>query len=65
MNLPTKNTRPFKVYIGSGEFLMCENICTAIPLHMQWLDMKIDLYVLPMKGAGILLGYNGYRNWGA
>ncbi|GKC58609.1 ty3-gypsy retrotransposon protein, partial [Tanacetum coccineum] len=56
MKLPVMDTKRFKVYIGSGETLLCENICGQVSLEMQGLCMKVDLYVLPMKGSDIVLG---------
>nr|GEY68970.1 hypothetical protein [Tanacetum cinerariifolium] len=33
--LPIKSTKAFKVYIGSGESLLCESVCSSVTLHMQ------------------------------
>nr|GEV94572.1 hypothetical protein [Tanacetum cinerariifolium] len=40
MKLPITDTKHFKVYIGSGETLLCENICGQVLLEMQGLSMK-------------------------
>ncbi|GKC96703.1 retrotransposon-related protein, partial [Tanacetum coccineum] len=50
-----QSTKVFKVYIGSGATLMCENVCPQVDLHLQGLDIKVDLYVLPMKGPDVVL----------
>ncbi|GKG28383.1 hypothetical protein Tco_0406710, partial [Tanacetum coccineum] len=47
-------TKAFKVYIGSGESLLCENVCSQVTLGMQGLSMEVDLYVLPMKGPDVV-----------
>ncbi|GJT60682.1 ty3-gypsy retrotransposon protein [Tanacetum coccineum] len=64
MKLPVTNTKRFKVYIGSGETLLCENICGQVSIEMQGLCMKVDLYVLPMKGPDIVLGIQWLQQLG-
>nr|GEV22667.1 retrotransposon-derived protein PEG10 [Tanacetum cinerariifolium] len=49
MKLAVCITKPFKVYIGSGETLLCENICSKVGINMQGIAMEVDLYVF-MKG---------------
>ncbi|GJW70089.1 transposon ty3-I gag-pol polyprotein [Tanacetum coccineum] len=61
MKLLVTDAKPFKVYIGSGETLLCENLCAQVSLKIQGLRMKIDLYVLPMKGPNIVLGDDSLR----
>nr|GEX19081.1 hypothetical protein [Tanacetum cinerariifolium] len=56
MHLPLQATKVFKVYIGSGESLLCERMCSQVTLRMQGLDVEVDLYVLPMKGPDMVLG---------
>ncbi|GKA26410.1 retrovirus-related pol polyprotein from transposon 297 family protein [Tanacetum coccineum] len=48
--LPTHFTKVFKVYIGRGETLLCENMCAHVASEIQGLRIKVDLYVLMMKG---------------
>ncbi|GKC52217.1 ty3-gypsy retrotransposon protein, partial [Tanacetum coccineum] len=55
MQLPVASTKAFKVYIGSGESLLCERVCSQITLCMQGLTIEVDLYVLPMKGPNVVL----------
>nr|GEW02049.1 RVP_2 domain-containing protein [Tanacetum cinerariifolium] len=56
MCLPVQPTKAFKVYIGSGETLLCENVCSHISLLMQGVAVDVDLYVLPMQGPDVVLG---------
>ncbi|GJV37722.1 ty3-gypsy retrotransposon protein [Tanacetum coccineum] len=56
MHVPITGTKPFKVYIGSGETLLCENMCAQVTIDIQGLRMDVDLYVLPRKGPDIELG---------
>ncbi|GJU65021.1 retrotransposon-related protein [Tanacetum coccineum] len=64
MKLPVTDTKRFKVYIGIGETLLCENLCGHVSLEMQGLCMKVDLYVLPMKGPDIVLGIQWLQQLG-
>ncbi|GJU05810.1 reverse transcriptase [Tanacetum coccineum] len=59
MCLPVQTTKAFKVYIGSGESLLCENMCSQVTLSMHGLIMEVDLYVLPMKGPDVVLEAEG------
>ncbi|GKE45203.1 retrotransposon-related protein, partial [Tanacetum coccineum] len=64
MCLPIKSTKAFKVYIGSGESLLCESVCSSITLHMKGVVIEVDLYVLPMQGPDVVLGFQWLRNLG-
>ncbi|GJR83935.1 retrotransposon-related protein [Tanacetum coccineum] len=64
MCLPIKSTKAFKVYIGSGESLLCESVCSSVTLHMQGVVMEVDLYVLPMQGPDVVLGIQWLQNLG-
>nr|GEV52537.1 hypothetical protein [Tanacetum cinerariifolium] len=57
-------TEAFKVYIGSGETLLCENVCSRVTLHMQGLEVEVDLYVLPMQGPDVVLGIHWLQKLG-
>ncbi|GJW83607.1 ty3-gypsy retrotransposon protein [Tanacetum coccineum] len=41
MCLPLEATKAFKVYIGSGETLLCENVCSWVTLYMQGLEVEV------------------------
>ncbi|GJS16374.1 ty3-gypsy retrotransposon protein [Tanacetum coccineum] len=64
MCLPVQMTKAFKVYIGSEEFLLCENVCSQTTLSMQGLTMEVDIYVLPMKGPALVLGIQWMQKLG-
>nr|GEY80729.1 retrotransposon-related protein [Tanacetum cinerariifolium] len=55
MKLPITTMKQFKVYIESGETLLCENLCLRVKLDIQGLSMEVDMYVLSMKGSDIML----------
>ncbi|GKA73965.1 ty3-gypsy retrotransposon protein, partial [Tanacetum coccineum] len=64
LRVPLQATKVFKVYIGSGETLMCESVCSQVTLHVQGLDLKVDLYVLPMRGPDVVLGIQWLQQLG-
>ncbi|GJU91825.1 retrotransposon-related protein [Tanacetum coccineum] len=64
MRLSLQSTKVFKVYIESGAALMCENVCPQVDLHLQGLDIKVDLYVLPMQGPDVVLGIQWLQQLG-
>nr|GEV85975.1 hypothetical protein [Tanacetum cinerariifolium] len=64
MGLPITTTKPFKVYIGSVESLLCESLCLHVSLQMQGLRIDVDLYVLPMKGPDVVLGIQWLQHLG-
>ncbi|GJY88752.1 major facilitator superfamily domain protein [Tanacetum coccineum] len=64
MKLAVSITKPFKVYIGSGETLLCENICSKVRINMQGLAMEVDLYVLHRKGPDVVLGIQWLQKLG-
>ncbi|GKD39189.1 ty3-gypsy retrotransposon protein [Tanacetum coccineum] len=64
MKLAVSITKPFKVYIGSGETLLCENICSKVGINMQGLAVEVDLYVLPRKGPDVVLGIQWLQKLG-
>ena len=54
----------FRVYMGSGQFLLCDSICMNIPLLLQGHEFIVDLYVLPICGLDIMLGMQWLRALG-
>ena len=49
-------TTPFRVYIGNCDFLLCTQFCQHVQLTLQGTEFPMDLFVLPIKGADIVLG---------
>ncbi|GJX45785.1 ty3-gypsy retrotransposon protein [Tanacetum coccineum] len=55
MCLPIQPTKVFKVYIGSGETLLCESVCSRVTLQMQALLEQdgvygmYELHALPLE----------------
>lgn len=46
----------FKVFIGSGEYLVCKEVCRQVSISIQNTDIVEDLFVLAMGGANVVLG---------
>ena len=46
----------FFVYIGNGQFLVCDQICAIVPLILYGHEFLVDLYVLPICRLDIVLG---------
>lgn len=46
---------PFKVFIGSREYLVCKDVCRQVEISLQNTLVTEDLFVLPMGGANIVL----------
>nr|GEU73638.1 hypothetical protein [Tanacetum cinerariifolium] len=46
MKLAVSITKPFKVYIESGETLLCENICSKVGINMQGLAVETMEFIL-------------------
>ena len=54
----------FRVYMGNGQFLLCDKICMDVPLMLQGHEFLVDLYVLPICGFDIVLGMQWLRTLG-
>lgn len=46
----------FRVFIGSGKFLVCKEVCRQVAMTIQNTAIVEDLFVLSMGGANIELG---------
>ena len=49
-------SKQFKVYIGNGDFLVCDSNCVEVKLCLQGHTFSIDLFILPIQGADVVLG---------
>ena len=56
MGLPIIPSKQFKVFIGNGDFLICDSKCVAVQLCIQGHKFVMDLFILPIQGADIVLG---------
>lgn len=56
LGIAIKALLEFRVFIGSGDFLTCMEICPQVPIKIQDTTILQDLYVLTMEGANVVLG---------
>jgi hypothetical protein len=52
LGLPTEPAHSFKVLVGNREVLNCSTMCPNIPLLLGSHEFQVDLFVLPLSGAG-------------
>nr|GEW83291.1 putative reverse transcriptase domain-containing protein [Tanacetum cinerariifolium] len=57
MHLQITGTKPFKVYIGGGETLLCENMCAQVTIDIEGLRMDVDFVCTSQEGSGYSIGY--------
>nr|GEZ65111.1 hypothetical protein [Tanacetum cinerariifolium] len=55
MKLPITTIKQFKEYIGSGETLLCENLCSRVKLDIQGLSMEVADYGIHPMGDAIYI----------
>ncbi|XP_043725548.1 uncharacterized protein LOC122672115 [Telopea speciosissima] len=55
---------PFPVMLGNGDLLMCSGVCKKVLLKLQHHKFELDLYVLPIKGAEVVLGVDWLETLG-
>lgn len=56
LGLPTSSSQPFSVLVGNGEGLHCSEMCPKVPLFLNNIRFDIDFFVLPIRGAEVVLG---------
>ncbi|GAV73411.1 RVP_2 domain-containing protein, partial [Cephalotus follicularis] len=64
LNMAVVPCKPFKVLVGNGEAISCSKQCKGIKLQLQDIDFVCDLYVLPLKGSDIVLGFEWLETLG-
>lgn len=64
LGLPIQPTTHFRVYIGNGDFLVCQLYCPQVNLTMQGYAFTLDLFVLPIEGPDVVLGIQWLQRLG-
>ncbi|XP_042032481.1 uncharacterized protein LOC121779227 [Salvia splendens] len=54
--LPLHKVRPFRVYVGNGESLLCSWVSKQTRIVIQKHVFLVDLHILPVHGPDIILG---------
>ena len=62
--LPSVSITPFKVFVGSGDFLWCNTMSIAISIIVQGTSFEIDLYHLEVTGADLVFGLAWLQSFG-
>lgn len=62
LKLPLTAIRPFRVYVGNGNSLLCSNLSKQSDLHIQGHSFLVDLHILPIHGPDIILGMAWLRS---
>lgn len=55
----------FRLFIGSGEYLICKEVCRRVSMTIQNTMIKEYLFVLSMGGANIVLGIQWLEKLGS
>ena len=64
MRLPVSGTPRFQVFIGNGDFLLCTQCCSSVPIALQGYKFTIDLFVLPIEEPYVVLGIQWLQSLG-
>ena len=64
LGLPFTSTVLFRVYISSGDYLVCKFQCPQVALCLQDYRFIIDLFLLPIQGPDVVLGIQWLQQLG-
>ena len=56
LGLTMQEIAPFRVYVGSGDSILCSYRCNQLPIQVQRYSFVVDFFVLDMQGADMVLG---------
>ncbi|XP_017438444.2 uncharacterized protein LOC108344526 [Vigna angularis] len=56
LDLPSIPYNPLTVMVGSGNLLRCDRLCLEVELKIQEHTLHVNFYILPLRGADIVLG---------
>ena len=52
--LPVSSISPFKVFVGSGDFIWCRVISHRVSIMIQGVSFMVDLHHLEISGADVV-----------
>nr|KYP50891.1 Transposon Ty3-G Gag-Pol polyprotein [Cajanus cajan] len=64
LHLSTQPTSPFKVMVGNGAHILCQDYCPQVAISFQKHTFQVPLYLLPIEGADVVLGLAWLRTLG-
>ncbi|XP_061367568.1 uncharacterized protein LOC133310624 [Gastrolobium bilobum] len=56
LQLPMSRVTRMKVFMGNGEYMICEKKCVNVSLLIQGLEFVVDLWVADLSGLSVILG---------
>lgn len=63
LELRVDNTRHFQVVVGNGNMMICQGVCSIVPLSLDSIAVRVDLYVISftvlMSCSGLTEGFRG------
>ncbi|KAL1564357.1 hypothetical protein AAHA92_06709 [Salvia divinorum] len=62
LKLPLTAVRPFQVYVGNGESLLCSYASIATQLQIQDEVFTVTLHILPIHGSDVILEMSWLRS---
>ena len=62
--LPVSSISPFKVFVGSGDFIWCQVISLGVPIMIQGVLFLVDLHHLEISGANVVFGVSWMKGLG-
>ncbi|VFQ64452.1 unnamed protein product [Cuscuta campestris] len=62
--LPVSAMPPFRVYVGNGDYLLCDKQCVGVDLELQGTVFTVDLFVLFVHGHDLVLGVQWLQQLG-
>ena len=64
LHLPLFEIRPFRVYVGNGEALLCTHVSKQTKIEVQGSTFMVDLHILPVHGPDVILGMDWLESLG-
>ena len=64
LSIPSHAISPFKVFVGSGDFLWCTTCSSNISILVQGVSFPVDLYHLAISGAELVFGLSWFQGLG-
>ncbi|VFQ58232.1 unnamed protein product [Cuscuta campestris] len=61
MGLAVETAPPFRVYVGNGDSLHCDQQCKTVAVTLQGTEFVVDLYILRIHGHDVVLGVQWLR----
>jgi len=63
-SMPTEDCEPFEVTLADRGTLTCKSKCSNVKLAVQDLELRVDLYLLPLGDYKVILGIEWLRTLG-